>query len=143
MGVASHTKADRSSCCVIVFDENLSPALAHFLEAIAEPARHVRDMGLVATPDEQILERLTTGLDCLLTRDRSMLHRTDVVALLHRQKLGFFVVPSQKQQILETSALVLRHWPQMIEISKVELRPFVAELSLRGPLRMERKFSGR
>ena len=125
---------------MIVLDENLPPALASFLEALGEPARHVRALGLAATSDERILEQLSAGEDCLLTRDRAMLRRPHVVALLHQCRLGLFILPSRIQLALESSELVLRHWSHMLHIAKMEPRPFVGILSLRGPLSLDRKF---
>ena len=127
---------------MIVFDENMSPAFATFLEAIAEPARHVRAMGMGGLPDEKILESMMGGQDCLLTRDRAMLRRAEVIGLLRGSRLGIFILPPKKQSTLETSALVLRHWAHIVEVARKEPRPFVAELRFRGPLRMDRKFGG-
>jgi predicted nuclease of predicted toxin-antitoxin system len=124
---------------VIVFDHNLPPSLAGFLSSLAEPADHVEPRGWKQFSDEAILDHLVAGHDCLLTKDRAMLRRPDIIAICQRRSLGLFFLPADNLSALATSILVLNHWKTMVDAADARPRPFYAVIPRRGQLRFERR----
>jgi predicted nuclease of predicted toxin-antitoxin system len=52
-----------------LIDNNLSPLLAHELNAAGHDAVHVRDLGMQAAPDEAVLQQARSGGQILISAD--------------------------------------------------------------------------
>lgn len=121
-----------------LFDAHLPPGLVDALNALGEPVEHVNKLFPPATADETWIRYAGERELCIVSRDVRITHRPHEQTALREAAVGaFFLLPGKRSprlcQIIQT---IIRHWPELKRIARVEERPFQYQIGERSVRRM-------
>ncbi|HMO61904.1 MAG TPA: hypothetical protein PKC39_06635 [Ferruginibacter sp.] len=127
----------------IYLDENLSEYVADALNALNKG--YFKDIYVHSTktkfgkgaPDEVIIPSIGKSNGILITRDLNISRTKLQFQLCEEYVLGVFFIklPKGMSKHWEIVKLLINCWEQIVELSKVEKRPFGFEVPIRGKLK--------
>jgi hypothetical protein len=131
-----------ASSVVFLFDENSPHRLVRSLRELGQPAYHVYDVNLKQAPDEIVLQYAGEREWCIVSSDRSILHRPHERAVLKQFSIGAFFLNDTIAGTCRIAQTFYRHWPEMKRLARSEPRPFLYLIRERTVSRMRRKMLG-
>lgn len=134
---------------IIFTDENIPPHLAPGFDLIQKPeslktgipveVMHLPVYFGYGTKDEDWIPELGKLKACVITRDIHLNRRKHEIELLKNHNLGVFFLKSQTKKsglsVWQMVGMLAKSWPELVEFSVNEKRPFGYELYLNGKLK--------
>jgi hypothetical protein len=114
------------------FDNNLSHHLVAGMLAFGENVEHLRDNFIPDAGDHVWMPYVGTNRLTLITSDARIWRNPTEIALIHRYRIGGFVIPAKNADRCTIIQQLVRHWPMMKVAARTEEPPFLFQLKPTG-----------
>ena len=118
------SRLNSSSLPDFLFDNNMSPHLAWGMCGFGESAGHLSAFFPPDTPDVVWLEQAGRQGVAVVTRDLKFAWRPIERETLRIYRVGAFYLGGKNLQHWQMVQQIVRHWPEMLRLSKETPRPF-------------------